>query len=313
MRECLERGAEAFGWGDRPAAGSATEDGETLVGWGCAVGAYKAALAIGEAHIIRNGDVLIVTVSGHEMGQGMRNTVAQMVADQLSVKPGLVDVRMGVTGDVPQHLSAGSWGSPTAAEAVAAACAKLQRDGGNEARATVYPPGVPEEARTRFDSGRPIAAGPDFPDFVSLAHAAMFVEVHIDRLTRTLRVPRALSVIDCGRVLSGRMARSQGLGGLVWGIASALHDGTEIDGRYGGWLNRDLGEYLVPVSADIRDLDTILLDEPDPLLGAVGAKGLGEVSMTGTSAAIANAVRHVTGVRVRSLPILMDVLHAEMR
>lgn len=126
--------------------------------------------------------------------------------------------------------------------------------------------------------------------------------------TRRIRVPRVVSVADCGRVVSPRTTESQVRGGVVWGISAALREETEVDPRYGGWLNNDLADYVVAVNADIGDIEVGLIDRPDPLINALGAKGLGEVAMVGVAGAVANAVFHATGVRVRKMPMRIEDL-----
>ena len=126
--------------------------------------------------------------------------------------------------------------------------------------------------------------------------------------TRRIRVPRVVSTADCGRVMSPRTAESQVRGGVVWGIGAALREESEVDPRFGGFLNADVAEYLVPVNADIGSIEVDFIDKPDPLLNSVGVKGLGEVAMVGVAAAIANAVYHATGRRLRDLPIRVEDL-----
>lgn len=137
---------------------------------------------------------------------------------------------------------------------------------------------------------------------------AHFVEVHIEPGTRRIRVPRVVTIADCGRVISPRTAASQVYGGVVWGLGHTLREATEVDARYGGYLNNDLADYLVAVNADIGDIDVGLLDRPDPQVNAAGVKGVGQVTMVGVSAAVANAVFHATGRRVRNLPIRVEDL-----
>jgi xanthine dehydrogenase YagR molybdenum-binding subunit len=117
-----------------------------------------------------------------------------------------------------------------------------------------------------------------------------------------------VSVVDCGRVISPRTAESQVRGGVIWGIGSALREETEVDPRFGGWLNNDLADYVVPVNADVGDIEVAFIDRPDPLLNATGAKGLGEVALAGASGAIANAIFHATGKRIRRMPIRIEHL-----
>lgn len=141
-----------------------------------------------------------------------------------------------------------------------------------------------------------------------MSYVAHFVEVRVEPRTKRIRVPRVVSIADCGRVISPRTARSQIYGGAVWAISATLREETEIDQRYGGYLNCDIADYVMAVNADIADIDVGLIDKPDPLANETGLKGLGEVVLAGGSAAIANAVHHATGVRVRHLPIRIEDL-----
>jgi xanthine dehydrogenase YagR molybdenum-binding subunit len=134
------------------------------------------------------------------------------------------------------------------------------------------------------------------------------VEVRVEPRTRRVRVPRVVSVADCGRVMSPRTAASQVRGGVVWGIGATLREASEVDPRYGGFLNADLAEYVVPVNADIGSIEVEFVDKPDFKFNSAGVKGLGEVSMVGVAAAIANAVFHATGRRLRDLPIRIENL-----
>jgi xanthine dehydrogenase YagR molybdenum-binding subunit len=152
----------------------------------------------------------------------------------------------------------------------------------------------------------PSIGGPVYPDFVTFSYIAHFVEVRIEPNTRRIRVPRVVSVVDCGRVMSPRTAASQVRGGVVWGIGAALREESEVDTRFGGFLNADIAEYVVPVNADIGAIEVQFIDEPDPLFNSAGVKGVGEVSLVGVAAAIANAVHHATGRRLRDLPIRIE-------
>jgi xanthine dehydrogenase YagR molybdenum-binding subunit len=138
-----------------------------------------------------------------------------------------------------------------------------------------------------------------------MSYIAHFVEVRVEPRTRRVRVPRVVSIADCGRVVSPRTVTSQVRGGVVWGVSHALREATEIDPRYGGFLNNALAEYVVAVNADI---EVGFIDEPDPLFNSIGLKSLGEVAMVGASAAVANAVFHATGKRIRKLPIRVEHL-----
>jgi xanthine dehydrogenase YagR molybdenum-binding subunit len=171
---------------------------------------------------------------------------------------------------------------------------------------------APGQGEKSFDDamhGLLALAGPEFPDFVTFSFAAHFIEVAVDPETFQVRVPRAASVIDCGKVMSLRTARSQVLGGLVWGIGACLREASEVDPRYGGFLNSNIAEYHIPVNADIGEYVVDFVDQPDFQFNPVGAKGLGEIAMCGVAPAIANAIYHATGRRLRTLPILLDDFH----
>ena len=169
-------------------------------------------------------------------------------------------------------------------------------------------PGQPEAVFDRLAQGQLAFAGPEYPEFVSFSYIAHFVEVRVEPNTRRVRVPRVVSVADCGRVMSPRTARNQVIGGVVWGIGAALREASEVEPRYGGFLNADLAEYVIPVNADIGDIQVDFVDEPDLLLNDAGVKGLGEVAIVGVAAAVANAVHHATGRRIRKIPIRIEDL-----
>jgi xanthine dehydrogenase YagR molybdenum-binding subunit len=140
------------------------------------------------------------------------------------------------------------------------------------------------------------------------AFGAEFVEVRVHRRTREIRVPRMVGAFAAGRIMNTRTARSQLMGGMIWGISSALHEATEIDTRVARYVNDNLADYLVPVNADIDQVDIILVPEEDDKVNPAGVKGLGELGNVGTAAAVANAVFHATGKRIRQLPIRIEKL-----
>jgi xanthine dehydrogenase YagR molybdenum-binding subunit len=169
-------------------------------------------------------------------------------------------------------------------------------------------PGMKPDAFQQAALGKVAFSGPEFPNHVAFSFIAQFVEVHIAPRMPRPRVVRMVSVVDCGRVLSRRTATSQLYGGLVWGIGAALSEASEVDPRYGGFLNNNIAEYQVAVNADVRRLQVEFIDVADTVFCSVGAKGVGEVACVGAAAAIANAVHHATGKRIRHLPIRMDDL-----
>ncbi len=172
-------------------------------------------------------------------------------------------------------------------------------------KASNTPHGVPPVLGNMLvRKGKPIImGGSNLKDRMQFAFGAHFVEVRIDRATSQIRVPRMVGVFAAGRIMNRRTAWAQLNGGQVWGISSALHEATELDRRTARYVNQDFAEYHVPVCADIGDIQTVMLDEVDHLVNPLGIKGVGELGVTGVNAAIANAVLHATGTRVRTLPI----------
>lgn len=333
LAECLNEGADRFGWSRRdPAPGSMRASDGTLIGWGVAAGAYKASMAPAIARLrVRADGTTRIAVSGHEMGQGIRTAILAAVTEGLAIDPARVEIVIGDPDAVPQHLTAGSWGTASSVPVVRQAVKAMQvrfdeLRNGRPIRGTIHQmltrwrrpyievetrlqaPGQPDAVFDRLQRGLPAAAGPEYKPFVSFSYIAHFVEVRVEPTTRRIRVSRIVSVVDCGRVVSLRTAESQVRGGLVWGIGGALREVAEIDPRFGGVLNNDLAEYLVPVNADVGTIDVAFINRPDPLLNEAGVKGLGEVSMVGVAAAIANAVFHATGRRVRKLPMRIEDL-----
>jgi xanthine dehydrogenase YagR molybdenum-binding subunit len=333
VAECLRRGAERFGWERRSVApGSMRSDNDTQIGWGVAIGAYPGIIvpAIARLKVTDDGGV-VISVGGHEMGQGIRTALANAVARKLGVPPEHVVAVVGDTRAAPQHLTAGSWGTasaiPTAIDAADAmlktlaelvhgdvagrAPAQILKAAGRpslEVEAQRKAPGQPDAIFARLRAGLPSIGGPVYGDYVTFSYIAHFVEVRIEPDTRRIRVPRVVSVADCGRVVSPRTAESQVRGGVVWGIGATLREVSEVDPRFGGFLNADLAEYVLPVNADIGSIEVEFIDKPDFTFNNAGAKGLGEVSMAGVAAAIANAVFHATGRRLRDLPIRIEDL-----
>jgi xanthine dehydrogenase YagR molybdenum-binding subunit len=153
-----------------------------------------------------------------------------------------------------------------------------------------------------------LAGGARLKDRIQFAFGAEFVEVRIHALTREIRCPRAVGAFAAGQIVDQLTAKSQLMGGLIWGISSALHEATEIDRMRARYTNTDLAEYLIPVNADIETAEVILVPEEDRQVNDLGIKGLGELGNVGTNAAVANAVYHATGVRVRELPIRVEKL-----
>lgn len=333
LNACIREGARRFGWRDRPLAPASMglEDG-VQVGWGMASGAYPVLTHPAEATLRVSADgTTRFSATAHEMGQGIRSTLEQVLIRALDIDPRKLEIRIGDTSVAAQHVTAGSWGTASGATAAGEAAAALKARmaellegravSGNlhqqlaavrrpfvEVEISRVGPGQGPRDLATLRAGGMAISGPVYPEFTSFSYIAHFVEVRVEPRTRRIRVPRVVSVADCGRVVSPRTAESQVRGGVVWGVSAALREETEVDPRYGGWLNNDLADYVVAVNADIGDIEVGMIDQPDPVINAIGAKGLGEVAMVGVAGAVANAVFHATGVRVRKMPIRIEDL-----
>nr|WP_248306764.1 molybdopterin cofactor-binding domain-containing protein [Bosea sp. AAP35] len=265
--------------------------------------------------------------AGHELGQGMYTMMAQVAAEELGVPVAHITVSLGDTDLPPTVVAGGSAGTASIAPAIMAACVAICRRLGGEtgssanvvAAMAASGMGVIEEfAETRAhglppESVRGLYRGMAFPtggvglaDRVQFTLGAQFVEIRIHAMTREIRVARAVGAFAAGRIINPRTAHSQLVGGMIWGIGSALHEHSEIDARTAGYINANLADYLMPVNADVVDVRAIMVPEEDRLVNRAGVKGVGEIGVVGVAAAISNAVFHATGRRVRDLPIRIE-------
>jgi len=334
LRECFEKGAKEFGWSKRNPLPRSTRQGDWLIGLGCATAVYPTNVAVATARVRLDatGDVRVQSAS-QEIGTGIRTVAGQMAAEQLGVPFENVSVEMGDSALPAAPVSGGSNSTASVCSAVLRACekirARLQKAAGSSATPSLkslpqlfkklgvgvieeygefVPEGVPPEALQKLYTGQTTMVSGSERKQAMFAFGAEFVEVRINARTREIRVPRLLGVFAAGRIMNTRTARSQLMGGLIWGMSSALHEATEIDPRTARTVNRDLQDYLVPVNADVEQVDVIMLPEVDDAVNPAGIKGIGELGNVGTNAAVANAVFHATGVRIRTLPIRLEKL-----
>ncbi|HHZ24221.1 TPA: xanthine dehydrogenase family protein molybdopterin-binding subunit [Xanthomonas vasicola pv. zeae] len=343
LRQCYEQGAERFGWAQRPLQPRARKEGSEWVGWGMATGQWDAMQMFARAHTVLHADGrLVVSSAASDIGTGTYTVMAMIAAEALGLPLEQVTFQLGDSTLPVAPIEGGSSHVTTVGSAVDGACGKLR---GRLLRlAQALPDSRFAKAKNddvvfasgklalRADAGSAIAltellrtAGLEqiedkfllLPNvlnqrkYTRATHGAVFVEVRVDEELGTVRVTRVVSAIAAGRILNPITARSQIVGGVVWGIGQALHEHTQSDHRFGRFMNHDLALYHVSANADIHDIDVIFADEDDRIVSRLGAKGVGEIGLVGVSAAICNAIFHATGKRIRSTPMTPDKVMAE--
>lgn len=299
--DCLQDGARRFGWLPRDPRPAVRRAGGLLVGTGVAAATYPVYLggSDAEAHADADGGYR-VRVNATDIGTGARTVLTQIAAAALGVPESRISIAIG-SSDLPDApVAGGSAGTGSWGWAVHKACTALAgrlRDHDGPLPAD----GVTETADTRQENAEP-------SPYARHAFGAHFAEVRVDTVTGTVRVHRLLGVFAAGHILNPRTARSQFIGGMTMGLGMALTEGSTLDPAFGDFTPNDLAGYHVPVCADVPAIEAYWIDEDDPHLNPMGTKGIGEIGIVGTAAAIANAVRHATGVRLRDLPLTPDKL-----
>jgi xanthine dehydrogenase YagR molybdenum-binding subunit len=335
---CLKEGAQMFGWDRRLPTPGQVRDGRWLVGLGMAAAIRGNFLLPAKCSFSVDAEGTITVRQGMtDIGTGTYTVLAQIAAETLGVRLGKVVVEIGDSELPPAPGSGGQFGAATAGSAALAAGVNLRKA---IAELAVNDPGSPlhggDAAAVSFQDGvialenrsetlaalvrraapqgvtadGEIRPAQDAQRWSTQTYGAHFCEVGVDPVTGEARVRRMLGVFAAGRILNAKTARSQLTGGMIWGIASALTEGNAVDPRYGSLINQDLAQYLVPVQADIGDLEAIMLDEVDDKANPMGVKGVGELGNSGAGAAVANAVYNACGVRIRDYPITPDKLLA---
>jgi xanthine dehydrogenase YagR molybdenum-binding subunit len=318
LRACYASGAKAFGWGARKPEPRSMRDGAELVGWGYATATYPAnrSPASAVARLTPDG-VVVIQCGTQDLGTGTYTIMAQVAAQTLGFPLDRVRVELGDSRLPEAPVSGGSQSAASVTPAVQAAATALREKliafatGGDSW--PLHHPAAIAAALARNGGGEIVAVGSAEPGDAKKHHSlhsfgAVFVEVRVDPELSIIRVPRVVARYSVGRLLNETTGRSQLLGGVVWGIGMALMEESVLDSRYGRIVNANLAEYHVPTNADIGSIDVDVVPEFDPCIDPLGARGIGEIGITGVAAAIANAVYHATGVRVRQLPITLDKL-----
>ncbi|MGP3775664.1 xanthine dehydrogenase family protein molybdopterin-binding subunit [Streptomyces sp. SDT5-1] len=307
LAECLREGARRFGWSARDPRPRSRAEGPVLVGSGVAAATYPVNVAPSRASAHADPDgSFVVRINATDIGTGARTVLAQVAADALGVPADRVRTEVG-NSDLPTaSLAGGSSGTASWGWAVHEACTRLAADLADRKGQELPAEGLDATADT---AGRADADS----DYARHAFGAHFAEVGVDTVTGEVRVRRLLGVYAAGRILNSRTARSQFIGGMTMGLGMALTEGSTLDPAFGDFVERDLAAYHVPANADVPAIEAHWIDEDDPHLNPMGSKGIGEIGIVGTAAAIGNAVHHATGVRQRELPITPDRVLADGR
>lgn len=346
LRACYEQGAARFGWSQRPLEPRSMKEGSELIGWGMATGQWDAMQMFARAHAVLHADGrLVVGSAASDIGTGTYTVMAQIAAAAMGLPMENVTFCLGDSTLPVAPIEGGSSHVTTVGSAVEGVCEKLQKRLFKLARAMPDSPFA--DARFEdvcFRDGQMVrltitrsSAGAAVPlqailsasklgsieekylmlphllkqkKYTRATHSAVFCEVRVDEAFGTVRVTRVVSAVAAGRIMNAQLARSQVLGGVVWGISQALHEETHSDHRLGRFMNHSLAEYHVAVNADIHDIDVIFVEEDDRIVSRLGAKGVGEIGIVGVAAAVSNAIFHATGRRVRSTPMTPDKVMA---
>jgi xanthine dehydrogenase YagR molybdenum-binding subunit len=330
---CLTEGARRFGWAQRPMIPASRREGRQLIGFGMSAGIRPNKLreSAAQAMLLRDGRVT-VRLDMTDIGTGSYTILTQVAADAMGLTPDAITIELGDSDFPVTPGSGGSFGAGSSCSGLYNGCIALRQvialAAVNDDRSPLWrapaadvvfrhgyviagdaaEPLVDIAARSRggLQANGAIAPGDTYRRYSQNSYAAYFAEVQVDMDTAEVRVRRMLGVFDAGRILNSRTARSQLLGGMVWGLSAALHEEGVVDPRYGNFVTHDLASYHFAANADASQIDIVMLDGTDDASNPLGSKGLGELAVCGSGAAIANAVFNATGARVRSFPITLD-------
>lgn len=315
--QCLEQGAKAFGWNQRPMEPGKQKQGDYAVGYGVACGTYPARQRDSAAIIklSKQGNTVsaIIEMAASDLGTGTQTILAQTASDGLGIPVSNITVRIGDSDLPPAAGSVGSVGAASFANAVNDACVKITdelvaKSGKDFFKKPTAAELMISENISAFETRSDSKPSPEASEFSCHSFNANFAEVWVNDFTGMVTVKRFLSITGAGKILNQKTARSQMLGGIVWGIGLALTEESKIDSRWGNFITRSFADYHVPVNLDIGDMQVMFVEEKDTVVNTLGVKGIGEVGIVGVSAAVANAVFNATGKRIRELPITPDKL-----
>ena len=341
LRQCYAAAAESFGWSQRSPEPGSMRDGRTRIGWGMATATRAATWLETNLRLVFTGDGSVTVQCGsHDIGTGTYTILAQLAADAVKMPIHRVHVELGDTQYPKAGISAGSMTAASVSAALLAAADTARKelfqlalatdrtpfagfgdtdldlaDGFIQVRAAPHtrisvPALLARNGKDRYAATGSAKPGPERKEFSSHSFGAQFAEVRVDPELGQVRVSRWVGAFSAGRILNAKTARSQAIGAITFGIGMALMEETRRDPHSGRITNPNLVEYLLPVNADVPDIGVILVEEQDRMTNPAGVKGFGETAMVGVAPAIANAVWHATGIRVRDLPISIEKIIA---
>ncbi len=340
LRECYIKGAAQFGWDKRSAEPRSMRNGNKLVGYGMATGIWESMIVPARVEAILTSEgKLVVKSAVTDIGTGTLTVMAQIAADELGLSMDDVTFEYGDSKMPFAPIQGGSFTVSTVGSAIMVAGKALRKkilkaaqkiegspfenakleeilfEGGFLRLRENTASSVSLTAVIAANGGKPIRTKNfNIPNLLKLkkysraVHSAAFAEVEVDEELGTITVKRALTAVAAGKIINPKTARSQILGGMVWAISKALHEETISDHRLGKYMNQNLGEYHIPVHADIHELDVVFVEEEDHIVNQLGSKGIGEIGLVGMPPAIANAIYHATGKRINQMPIHFDKL-----
>jgi xanthine dehydrogenase YagR molybdenum-binding subunit len=339
LRECYSLAAEKFGWRNRNPEPRSMRDGDLLVAWGVATGIWGAFQQPASAKVVYKSDgTAHVTSSTTDIGPGTYTVMTIIAAEHLGLDPAKIKFELGNSLYPKAPSQGGSWTTASVGSAIYGAVQNIRKQLLDLAKKDASSPLATADVddvemidgvlRLKSDASKTVDLfgllrkfgieevedtyqsnpSPEREKYAIGAHSAQFVEVKVDPQLGTVHVTRVIEASACGKIMNPKTSHSQEIGGAIWGIGMALMEATEIDHRYGRMLNPTLADYHVPVHAEAHQIETIFVEEDDKIVNPLGVKGMGELGLVGIPAAIANAVFHATGIRVRDLPITPDKL-----
>lgn len=314
LNDAYKLGADGIGWSERNAKPGAVKQNSWLVGYGMGgglFGAYRGSATV-VARLLADGTLDIET-SVTDIGPGTGTAMTSVASDVMGMPPGKINFKLGDSAMPPSPTQGGSSITSTVGSAVNDACVQLKEklkqlsgntEGGNSGYAQILQQhNLPQIEVTVTSQG-----GPEQKTYAMYSWSVHFMKVLVHPVTGVVKIDKAISVADCGKIISSKTARSQMIGGTIMGSGMALMEEAVIDHRYGRLVNNNFADYHVPVQADIPQIEALFVNKPDPYINPIGAKGMGEIATIGVAAAVANAVYNATGKRIRELPITPDKL-----